>query len=276
MTTYLDTQRVLKVVYELLDDAVVHGISHAALCRFGERIERGEFDAQPGEGYIPVHIDDYNAKSKAMGEKDAEIARLKDEVRLRNYIIQKYCTEITQLKEACEYHAGKVKYQEQEIKDQHEKIKELMAELMKPHCQQRTVFNDVVDAHEAARGPEQDSVYQRLERLEREYGHIEKWCNNNAKQEVAMHDHFDSATKSLRVRVHSLEEKVKALEKGASYVLKVKDEKPAEPEMVICPHSKTCDQVGCCHKTPHEETPYCQSFCEYAPCDTSRCLPVKK
>jgi hypothetical protein len=78
--------------------------------------------------------------------------------------------------------------------------------------------------YKASGGPEQDSVYQRLERLEREYGHIEKWCNNNAKQEVAMHDHFDSATKSLRVRVHSLEEKVKALENQQKFVYITRDQ----------------------------------------------------
>lgn len=117
-------------------------------------------------------------------------------------------------------------------------------------------------------GPEQDSVYQRIERLEDQQKRILGDLN----------EAYPAGTirKTTGAKIKELDRRIRALEKGASYVLKVKDEKPAEPEMVICPHSKTCDQEGCDHKTPHHETPHCQSFCEYAPCDTSRCLPVKK
>jgi len=160
---------------------------------------------------------------------------------------------------------------------------------------------------------QQDSVYQRLERLEDQQKRILGDLN----------EAYPAGTlrKTTGAKIKELDRRIEALEKGASYVLKVKDEKPAEPEMekriaalekgappadlenyyvldlgpgfkniyvrkpdvkpvepemVICPHSKTCDQEGCDHKTPHKETPHCQSFCEYAPCDTSRCIPVKK
>ena len=111
-------------------------------------------------------------------------------------------------------------------------------------------------------------MYQRLERLEDQQKRILGDLN----------EAYPAGTirKTTGAKIKELDRRIEALEKGASYVLKVKEEKPAEPEMVICPHSNTCGQVDCIHKTPHHETPHCQSFCEYAPCDTSRCIPVKK
>jgi hypothetical protein len=127
MTTYLDTQRVLKVVCKLLDDGVVHGISHAALCRFEERIERGEFDATTPAVWIDAHQAGVDTAKKALVEKDAEIKLLnddndrlyaKDEIKSRS--IQSYVSQIANLKD-------RIAQQDQELKDLRETIKELMA-----------------------------------------------------------------------------------------------------------------------------------------------------
>jgi len=163
-------------------------------------------------------------------------------------------------------------------------------------------------------GPEQDSVYQRLERLE-QFFKLEGKAQQDQNREINVIKadfeelkqqyggyNFGNRVKALEDvfcnspvnKFPEMEKRIAALEKGAPpadlenyYVLDLgpgfkniyvrkPDVKPVEPEMVICPHSKTCDQEGCDHKTPHKETPHCQSFCEYAPCDTSRCIPVKK
>ena len=70
---------------------------------------------------------------------------------------------------------------------------------------------------------QQDSVYQRLERLEDQQKRILGDLN----------EAYPAGTlrKTTGAKIKELDRRIEALEKGASYVLKVKDEKPAEPEM---------------------------------------------
>ena len=220
MTEYLDKKK-------LLDR-----ICMSDRCR--EMIESGEFDAED-RGMFSERLAD-----KALGEKDAEIAWLKELCQLQG----------AQLAKVSGWDNGQL----------------MNAEIAK--IKDRIAQQDQEQVPKASCGPEQDSVYQRLERLEDQQKRILGDLN----------EAYPAGTirKTTGAKIKELDRRIEALEKGASYVLKVKEEKPAEPEMVICPHSNTCGQVDCNHKTPHHETPHCQSFCEYAPCDTSRCIPVKK
>jgi|SRR5208337_299600 len=227
-------------------------------------------------GKLPAScpLEEYGAPVRIQVDKDAEIARLKDRIAQQDQELKDLGNEIPRLRRLAAVFIRNANpnaslHQIREVLDGDEGIPAYLDEMNRTGDMSAAIWKAF--GFKKSGGPEQDSVYQRLDRLE---GHLAQLYRHTGfiDHDLSLNVKCDPLTSRISV----LENRVGALEKGASYVLKVKEDAPAEPEMVICPGAATCDQEDCNHKVPHRETLHCRSFCDYATCDNSRCVPVKK